>query len=60
MLLLYEQIVSDYGHDATLTAILNEMDIFLEIVTNPDGFYYTHTTVGPPKGCPLTQSLSCS
>uniref|UniRef100_A0A674PMZ1 Carboxypeptidase A1 n=1 Tax=Takifugu rubripes TaxID=31033 RepID=A0A674PMZ1_TAKRU len=26
-----------------LTAILNEMDIFLEIVTNPDGFYYTHS-----------------
>ncbi|XP_048863215.1 carboxypeptidase A1-like [Brienomyrus brachyistius] len=39
-----KKIVSDYGHDAALTAILNEMDIFLEIVTNPDGFYYTHTT----------------
>ncbi|KAF7666927.1 hypothetical protein LDENG_00088280 [Lucifuga dentata] len=38
-----KKIASDYGRDAALTAILNKMDIFLEIVTNPDGFYYTHT-----------------
>ena len=41
----HHQIVTDYGRDPALTAILNKMDIFLEIVTNPDGFYYTHTSV---------------
>lgn len=40
------QIVTDYGRDPALTAILNKMDIFLEIVTNPDGFYFTHNNVG--------------
>ncbi|CAN9499007.1 unnamed protein product [Ophioblennius macclurei] len=39
-----KKIVTDYGRDPTLTAILNQMDIFLEIVTNPDGYYYTHTS----------------
>ncbi|KAK2842704.1 hypothetical protein Q5P01_012904 [Channa striata] len=39
-----KKIVTDYGRDPFLTAILNNMDIYLEIVTNPDGFYYTHTS----------------
>uniref|UniRef100_A0A3Q2Z2J2 Carboxypeptidase A1 n=1 Tax=Hippocampus comes TaxID=109280 RepID=A0A3Q2Z2J2_HIPCM len=39
-----KKIVNDYGRDPALTAILNKMDIFLEIVTNPDGYYYTHTS----------------
>lgn len=39
------QIVSDYGKDRTLTNILNAMDIFMEIVTNPDGFAFTHSMV---------------
>ncbi|KAM6973167.1 carboxypeptidase A5 [Aplochiton taeniatus] len=38
-----KKIVNDFGTDPALTAILNKMDIFLEIVTNPDGFSYTHT-----------------
>uniref|UniRef100_A0A4W5R2A6 Carboxypeptidase A1 n=1 Tax=Hucho hucho TaxID=62062 RepID=A0A4W5R2A6_9TELE len=38
------KIVTDYGRDAALTAILDKMDIFLEIVTNPDGYFYTHTS----------------
>ncbi|XP_069019218.1 carboxypeptidase A1-like [Embiotoca jacksoni] len=38
-----KKIVDDYGRDPALTAILDKMDIFLETVTNPDGFYYTHT-----------------
>ncbi|XP_059191452.1 carboxypeptidase A5 [Centropristis striata] len=38
-----KKIVTDYGRDPALTAILDNMDIFLEIVTNPDGFSYTHT-----------------
>ncbi|XP_054476769.1 carboxypeptidase A1-like [Anoplopoma fimbria] len=39
-----KKIVTDYGTDPVLTAILNKMDIFIEIVTNPDGFYYTHNS----------------
>ncbi|XP_075327207.1 carboxypeptidase A1-like [Odontesthes bonariensis] len=39
-----KKIVTDYGRDPALTAILDKMDIFLEIVTNPDGYYYTHTS----------------
>ena len=39
------QIVTDFGRNAALTAILNNMDIFLEIVTNPDGFHFTHNGV---------------
>ncbi|XP_039098996.1 carboxypeptidase A1 [Hyaena hyaena] len=38
-----KKITQDYGQDITLTAILDSMDIFLEIVTNPDGFAFTHT-----------------
>ncbi|XP_077328764.1 carboxypeptidase A1-like [Lithobates pipiens] len=38
-----KKIVSDYGKDASLTATLNKLDIYLEIVTNPDGYVYTHT-----------------
>ncbi|KAF4094253.1 hypothetical protein AMELA_G00011190 [Ameiurus melas] len=39
-----KKIVTDYRRDAELTDILNKYDIFLEIVTNPDGFQFTHTT----------------
>lgn len=39
-----KKIVSDYGRDPTLTAILKKMDIFMEIVTNPDGYAYTHSS----------------
>ncbi|XP_044212600.1 carboxypeptidase A1-like [Thunnus albacares] len=39
-----KKIVTDYGRDPALTAILDNMDIFLEIVTNPDGYYFTHNT----------------
>lgn len=45
------QITTDYEKDTILKAILEKMDIFLEIVTNPDGFVYTHKTV---------QTTSCS
>ncbi|XP_066561257.1 carboxypeptidase A1 [Amia ocellicauda] len=38
-----KKIATDYGRDASLTSILNKMDIFIEIVTNPDGYSYTHT-----------------
>ncbi|XP_014640298.1 PREDICTED: carboxypeptidase A5 isoform X2 [Ceratotherium simum simum] len=38
-----KKIVSEYGKDRILTNILNAMDIFMEIVTNPDGFAFTHS-----------------
>uniref|UniRef100_UPI00398EEBF4 carboxypeptidase A1-like isoform X2 n=1 Tax=Pristiophorus japonicus TaxID=55135 RepID=UPI00398EEBF4 len=37
------KLVSVYGRDATVTSLLNTMDLYLEIVTNPDGFHFTHT-----------------
>ncbi|XP_073508598.1 carboxypeptidase A1-like [Phyllobates terribilis] len=39
-----KKIASSYGVDSSLTDILNNFDIFLEIVTNPDGYAYTHST----------------
>ncbi|XP_040584653.1 carboxypeptidase A1 [Mesocricetus auratus] len=39
-----KKITKDYGQDPAFTAILDNLDIFLEIVTNPDGFAYTHKT----------------
>uniref|UniRef100_A0A2R9BPK8 Carboxypeptidase A1 n=1 Tax=Pan paniscus TaxID=9597 RepID=A0A2R9BPK8_PANPA len=40
----FGKITQDYGQDAAFTAILDTLDIFLEIVTNPDGFAFTHST----------------
>ena len=39
------QIAEEYGQDPSVTAILDSMDIFFEIVTNPDGFAFTHSSV---------------
>ncbi|XP_076989365.1 carboxypeptidase A1 [Tamandua tetradactyla] len=38
-----KKITQDFVQNAAITAILNDMDIFLEIVTNPDGFAFTHS-----------------
>ncbi|XP_054034462.1 carboxypeptidase A1 [Dryobates pubescens] len=38
-----KKIVLDHENDEGLASILNTMDIFLEIVTNPDGFAFTQT-----------------
>ncbi|NXR55468.1 CBPA1 Carboxypeptidase, partial [Hippolais icterina] len=38
------KITEEYGQDLSVTAILDSMDIFLEIVTNPDGFAFTHSS----------------
>ncbi|XP_044540798.1 carboxypeptidase A5-like, partial [Gracilinanus agilis] len=35
------KIAMDYGEEPVLTEVLNHMDIFLEVITNPDGFAYT-------------------
>ncbi|XDV52977.1 hypothetical protein PO909_021605 [Leuciscus waleckii] len=39
-----KKIVTDYRRDPIFTDILNKYDIFLEIVTNPDGYAYTHSS----------------
>lgn len=44
------QIVKDYKRDPVLTDILNNYDIFLEIIANPDGFVYTHSNVSLMPG----------
>ncbi|XP_006120381.2 carboxypeptidase A1-like [Pelodiscus sinensis] len=41
--LFAKKILDGYGQDPSLTSILDKLDIFLEIVTNPDGFAFTHT-----------------
>ncbi|NXP55503.1 CBPA1 Carboxypeptidase, partial [Heliornis fulica] len=38
------KIAEEYGKDPSITAILDSMDIFFEIITNPDGFAYTHSS----------------
>ncbi|NXI37934.1 CBPA1 Carboxypeptidase, partial [Galbula dea] len=38
------KIAEEYGQDPSVTAILDSMDIFLEIITNPDGFAFTHSS----------------
>ncbi|XP_060933156.1 carboxypeptidase A4 [Limanda limanda] len=37
------KIVSEYATDASLNSLLNTMDIYMLILTNPDGYVYTHT-----------------
>ncbi|KAG7257582.1 hypothetical protein CRUP_037397 [Coryphaenoides rupestris] len=37
------QIATDYGTDASLTSLLNTMDIYMLLLANPDGYSYTHT-----------------
>ncbi|XP_015684944.1 carboxypeptidase A1-like [Protobothrops mucrosquamatus] len=37
------KIFEDHGKDPSLMSILNKLDIFVEIVTNPDGYFFTHT-----------------
>ncbi|KAM4677539.1 carboxypeptidase A1-like [Discoglossus pictus] len=39
-----KKIASTYGVDPSITSVLLNLDIFLEIVTNPDGYAYTHST----------------
>ncbi|NXX21420.1 CBPA1 Carboxypeptidase, partial [Podargus strigoides] len=38
-----KKIVMDHENDEGLASILDKMDIFLEIVTNPDGFVFAQT-----------------
>ncbi|KAI9547556.1 carbamoyl-phosphate synthase (glutamine-hydrolyzing) cpa2 [Dissostichus eleginoides] len=36
------KIATDYGTDASLTSLLDNMDIYMLILANPDGYDYTH------------------
>ncbi|XP_020377044.1 carboxypeptidase A1-like isoform X1 [Rhincodon typus] len=38
-----KKISSDYGQEPFITSLLRKMDIYMEIVVNPDGYVYTHT-----------------
>eukprot|EP00075_Anas_platyrhynchos_P022272 XP_027311525.1 carboxypeptidase A1-like [Anas platyrhynchos] len=38
------KLAEEYGRDPSITAILDNMDIFFEIVTNPDGYAFTHSS----------------
>ncbi|MEQ2269010.1 carbamoyl-phosphate synthase (glutamine-hydrolyzing) cpa2 [Xenotaenia resolanae] len=38
------KIATDYSTDASLTSLLNTMDIYMLIVANPDGYVFTHTS----------------
>ncbi|XP_026248593.1 carboxypeptidase A5 [Urocitellus parryii] len=38
-----KKIVIEFGKNGLLTNILKAMDIFIELVTNPDGFAFTHS-----------------
>ncbi|KAM8891170.1 carboxypeptidase A4 [Spinachia spinachia] len=37
------KIASDYGTDASLTSLLDTMDIYMLLLANPDGYAYTHS-----------------
>nr|XP_033814694.1 carboxypeptidase A2-like isoform X1 [Geotrypetes seraphini] len=37
------KLTADYGKDSAITSLLNNLDIFLLVVTNPDGYVFTHT-----------------
>ncbi|XP_066505150.1 carboxypeptidase A4 isoform X2 [Hoplias malabaricus] len=38
------KMAADYGVDPSVTSLLGKMDVYLMIVTNPDGYVYTHTS----------------
>ncbi|XP_056307748.1 carboxypeptidase A4 isoform X2 [Danio aesculapii] len=38
-----DKMASDYGIDPSVTSLLGQMDVYLMIVTNPDGYAFTHT-----------------
>ncbi|KAM6973343.1 carboxypeptidase A2-like [Aplochiton taeniatus] len=37
------KIATDYGTDASLTSLLDTMDIYMLILANPDGYVHSHT-----------------
>ncbi|KAL6480864.1 hypothetical protein MHYP_G00118970 [Metynnis hypsauchen] len=39
-----DKMAKDYGVDPSVTSLLGQMDVYLSIVTNPDGYAFTHTS----------------
>ncbi|XP_068579908.1 carboxypeptidase A4 [Cebidichthys violaceus] len=37
------KIATDYGTDASLTSLLDTMDVYMLLLANPDGYAYTHS-----------------
>ncbi|XP_060783062.1 carboxypeptidase A4 [Neoarius graeffei] len=37
------KMATDFGVDPSVTSLLGKMDVYLMVVTNPDGYAYTHT-----------------
>uniref|UniRef100_A0A8C5PDW6 Carboxypeptidase A2 n=1 Tax=Leptobrachium leishanense TaxID=445787 RepID=A0A8C5PDW6_9ANUR len=38
------KLATDYRKDASITSLLDKFDVFLLVVTNPDGYSYSHTS----------------
>ncbi|XP_077328625.1 carboxypeptidase A2-like [Lithobates pipiens] len=38
------KLATDYGKDASVTSLLNNYDVFLMVVTNPDGYAFSHSS----------------
>ena len=51
---------TDYGVDPSVTSLLGQMDVYLSIVTNPDGYAYTHTSVSTDCICEATVATETS
>ncbi|XP_068132140.1 carboxypeptidase A2-like isoform X1 [Hyperolius riggenbachi] len=39
-----QKLAFDYGNDASVTSLLNSYDVFLLVVTNPDGYAFSHSS----------------
>lgn len=48
---------TDFGVDPSVTSLLGRMDVYLLIVTNPDGYTYTHTNVSLFKICKTSAEI---
>ena len=44
---IHEQMLSKYGSDPSITAMVDRMDWVIMPVFNVDGYVYTHTSVSP-------------
>uniref|UniRef100_A0A8C3NXB9 Peptidase M14 domain-containing protein n=1 Tax=Cyanoderma ruficeps TaxID=181631 RepID=A0A8C3NXB9_9PASS len=38
------KMATEYGQDPSITGLLEEVDVFLEVIANPDGFVFTHSS----------------
>ena len=47
---LHEQMLSKYGKDSSITAMIDKLDWVIMPVLNVDGYEFTHTGVSHIKG----------